>query len=493
MEWYIGYTVVYFLIMFAIGGYYFFKVKTSDAYLIAGWNMGYWKITGTLISTWCGAAAFIGWVGMGFTKGISGYFMFALPGILVSLLLVIFFSKPLRRLKLFTLADLFGKRFGRKAGVVPSVFSAFVYSVPATALQIVGMSTVFNVIFGIDLDTGLILSFALILGFTILGGLEATIVTDALQSVIVIAGIIILALCSVTYAGGLENALFNTPTEFLTPIPDGRALEVVTFALTVAPFYLVWQSTWQRIFASKTEEVAIKAGVTGFGLVMLISFLPYCIGVLARQFVPLDTPADLVFSFVAMELLHPAIGGIVIIGLLSALMTGADSFILQGSSNLSHDLYCGLVNKQATEAQKMKSARVSVVIISILSLGVSFMMTDIISMYQWALRVSATTLIFPFLAAMFWQRVTASGCIASMIGAMSITVLWPLFDTGIDAAYPGFLVSLSTLWLVSKLTSHSHNEQAKAFYWNGMNQAAPQTSAQTTGKAATGYPLAAKQ
>ncbi len=268
---------------------------------------------------------------------------------------------------------------------------------------------------------------------------------------------------------------------------------MVTFALTVAPFYLVWQSTWQRIFASKSEEVAIKAGVTGFGLVMLISFLPYCIGVLARQFVPLDTPADLVFSFVAMELLHPAIGGIVIIGLLSALMTGADSFILQGSSNLSHDLYCGLVNKQATEAQKMKSARVSVVIISILSLGVSFMMTDIISMYQWALRVSATTLIFPFLAAMFWQRVTASGCIASMIGAMSITVLWPLFDTGIDAAYPGFLVSLSTLWLVSKLTSHSHNEQAKAFYWNGMNQAAPQTNTQTTGKTATGYPLAAKQ
>ncbi|GAA3539215.1 sodium:solute symporter [Zobellella aerophila] len=492
MEWYIGYTIVYFMMMFAIGGYYFFKVKTSDAYLIAGWNMGYWKITGTLISTWCGAAAFIGWVGMGFTKGISGYFMFALPGILVSLLLIIFFSRPLRRLKLFTLADLFGKRFGRKAGVVPSVFSAFIYSVPATALQIVGMSTVFNVIFGIDMDTGLMLSFALILGFTILGGLEATIVTDALQSVIVIAGIIILAVCSVTYAGGLENALFNTPTEFLTPIPDGRALEVVTFALTVAPFYLVWQSTWQRIFASKTEEVAIKAGVTGFGLVMLISFLPYCIGVLARQFVPLDTRADLVFSFVTMELLHPAIGGIVIIGLLSALMTGADSYILQGSSNISHDLYCGFVNKQATEAQKMRSARVSVVIMSVLSLGVSFMMTDIISMYQWALRISATTLIFPFLAAMFWKRVTASGCIASMIGAMSITVLWPLFDTGIDAAYPGFFVSIMALWVVSKLTSHSREEEARAFYWSGINQEVSKNSSQVTGDQAANYTIATK-
>ncbi len=79
------------------------------------------------------------------------------------------------------------------------------------------------------------------------------------------------------------------------------------------------------------------------------------IGVIARQFVPLDMRPDLIFSYVTVELLHPAIGGVVIVGLLAALMTGADSFILQGSSNLAQDFYHRLINPSANEKQKCLS------------------------------------------------------------------------------------------------------------------------------------------
>jgi len=468
MAWYVTYTIAYFIFMFAIGAYYFTKVKTSDAYLIAGWDMGFWSITGTIISTWCGAAVFIGWVGMGFSVGMSGYFKFALPGLLVSMLLVFFFSKPLRRQKLYTLADLFSERFGKKAGMLPSIFSAFVYSVPTTALQIVGMSTIFKIVFNIPIDYGIALSFALILGFTILGGLVATIVTDALQSVIVISGIIILAIAAVTFGGGFTSIIENTPQSYLSPLGSGGLSEILIFALTVAPFYLVWQSTWQRIFASRTEEVAIKAGLTGFGIVLVISLLPYMIGVIARQFIPLDMRPDLIFSYVTVELLHPAIGGIVVVGLLSALMTGADSFILQGSSNLAQDFYHRLINPTATEKQKMFVARLSVVLISLLAVLVAYFMTDIIGMYQWALRITATTLVIPFLAVMFWRRATGMGSFLSMALAATTTVLWPLLNTNIDPVFPGFLVSLTILVGVSLITNHAKDESVKAVYWEDL-------------------------
>ncbi|MCE8043497.1 sodium:solute symporter family protein [Halomonas daqingensis] len=471
MSWYLTYTVAYFLFMFAIGAYYFTKVKTSDAYLIAGWNMGYWSITGTIISTWCGAAVFIGWVGMGFSVGMSGYFKFALPGILVSMLLIYFFSKPLRRQRLYTLADLFSERFGKRAGVFPSIFSAFVYSVPTTALQIVGMSTIFNIVFGTPIGYGIALSFALILGFTILGGLVATIVTDAMQSIVVISGIIVLAIAAIIFGGGFSEIMKNTPQEYLAPLGEKGMGDVLVFALTVAPFYLVWQSTWQRIFASRTEEVAIKAGLTGFGIVLAISLLPYMIGVIARQFVPLDMRPDLIFSYVTVELLHPAIGGIVIVGLLSALMTGADSFILQGSSNLAQDFYHRLINPSASEKQKMVVARLSVVIISLLAVMVAYLMTDIIAMYQWALRLSATTLVIPFLAVMFWRRATSMGCFLSMALAAGTTILWPTLGTSIDPVFPGFLVSLCTLVSISFMTSHAGDESVKAVYWEDLPSA----------------------
>ncbi len=69
--WYLSYIVIYFIILFGIGFYYFLKVKSADDYLIGGWNMGFWSIVGTVISTWCGASIFIGTVSLAFIYGIS--------------------------------------------------------------------------------------------------------------------------------------------------------------------------------------------------------------------------------------------------------------------------------------------------------------------------------------------------------------------------------------------------------------------------------------
>mgnify|MGYP001263280927 CR=1 FL=1 len=476
MQWYYSYVIAYFLIMFSIGAYYFVKVKGADDYLIAGWNMGFWKIVGTHISTNCGAAVFIGWIGMGFTVGMSGYFKFAAPALLTSIVLIVLFSSPLRRQRLYTLADLFGERFGAKVGLVPSLFSALIYSVPTTALQMVGMSTIFHVVFGIDLKLGIFLSFFLILGFTILGGLVATIVTDALQSVVVVFGIVILAFVVVQFGGGFNNIIANTPVSFISPTGSDGLAEVLTFALTVAPFYLVWQSTWQRIFASKDEVVAIRAGVTAYASLLVLTLLPFGIGVVARQFVPLDMNPNLIFSFVTVELLHPAIGGIVIVALLSALMTGADSFILQGASNLSQDIYSRMINPEANNDQRMIVARWSVVIIAVAALAVAYFMTDIISLYQWALRLSATTLVIPFLAIMFWRRVTGMAVMISMILSCAVTLAWPMLSTGIDPVFAGFLVSFVVTIGGSLLTQHSEYEYIAAVYWEDLPSAESRVS-----------------
>ncbi|GGC85362.1 solute:sodium symporter (SSS) family transporter [Thalassobacillus devorans] len=471
MIWYISYTVIYFILMFAMGIYYFFKIKTYDDYLIGSWNTGFWPIVGTIISTWCGAAVFIGWMGMGFTVGLSGFFKFALPGILFSLLLIIVFASPLRRQQLYTIADLFGERFGGRAGIIPSLLSAIIYSVPTLALQIVGLASIFNITLGLETNSAIILSFLLMLGFTILGGLPATIITDALQSIIVIIGIIVLAITSLNYAGGLENILANTPAEYVSPLgPEGLS-EILLYALSVGPFYVVWQSTWQRIFASKSEEVAKKAGITGFLIAGAISFLPFSIGMIARQYVPLDMHPDLIFSYVTAELIPPAIGGIVFLGLMAALMTGATSFILQGSSNLTRDLYQRLWNPDADNKQLMFVARGAVVAISVLGVIVAFFVTDIATAYQWALRLSATVLLFPFLAVMFWRGITKKGMVWSMVLSVIATIGWPFMNIPIDHTVFGFSVSIISMVIISLLTNHDKTEQVRPVYWEDLDSA----------------------
>ncbi|MFD1068018.1 sodium:solute symporter family protein [Oceanobacillus locisalsi] len=458
MNWYITYFILYFGMMLGVAWYYYYKIKTYEEYMIGSWSTGFWKITGTIISTNAGAAVFIGWVGLGFTVGFSGYFKFALVAYIFSLLLVLLFAKPLRRQKLFTLAELFTVRFGGRAGMVPSIISAFVYSVPTIGLQLVGMSTVFNITLGWELNTGLFVSTILILLFTILGGLPATIITDAVQSIIIIIGLVILTVSVLAHVGGIGDLFSNTSFTYLSPIsPDGLT-DTLLYALSVGPFYLVWQSTWQRIFAAKDERTALTAGITGHVIVAAISFFPFLIGVAARQFVDLNMEQDLVFSYVTNELLPAPVAGIIFVALLAALMTGATSFNLQGASNLTRDFYQVMIQPKATNARLLLVSRLSVICITLLGAGAALFITNINDAYRWALMVNGVILVFPFLAIMFWKRVTKAGVLITMSGSFIFILIYPYIGLPFDQALAGYVFSLILLIVSSLCTSHDKTE-----------------------------------
>ncbi|WP_052256860.1 sodium:solute symporter [Salinicoccus sp. YB14-2] len=470
MSWYIIYFILYFIFMLGIAFWYFRRIHTYEDYLISGWNTGFWKITGTVISTFCGAAVFIGWMGLGFTVGLSGYWKFAFVAIVFSLILILGFAKPLRRQRLITLADLFTVRFGGKAGIIPSVLSAFIYSVPTTALQLVGMSSVFNITLNMSIPMGIFLSFIVILIFTVIGGLPATILTDAIQSIIIIIGVVVLAVVTINHVGGLGALFANSEPQFVSFTgPDGMG-EILLYALSVGPFYMVWQSTWQRIFAAKDEKTAIGANSLGFIIAGLISFLPFLIGLAARQFVPLDMHPDLVFSYVTDTLLASPVGGVVFLGLLAALMTGATSFILQGSSNLTVDIYQNFINKTASPRRMLISSRISVLIITGLACIFAYSIEDIATTYQWALRLTATIMVLPFLAVMFWKGVTKAGVLTSMIGTAVLVLAYPFLPIGMDHALFGFTVSFVLLVGVSLFTKHAPTETVQAAYFEKLER-----------------------
>ena len=468
MGWYLAYFVVYFAAMFGIGFYYFLKVKHADDYLIGGWNMGFWPIVGTVISTWCGASVFIGTVGLGFTVGASGYIRFSLASILFTLILLLVFGKALRRQRLYTLADLFGSRFGASVGIIPSLLSAVVYAIPTTAMQYLAMSTIWTTCFGMDWNTALILSFVLVFGFTVLGGLPGTIITDALQAILIILGILVLAIATLNYAGGWDHVLTNTPPEYLSLAGPYGFTEVLFFFLSVGPFYMVWQSSWQRIFAAKSESVSLRANTLGVIICAFIFFCPITIGIASRQFLPLDINPDLIFSKVTYAMLPPYIGGLIYCALLAALVTSADSFILQGSSNLTHDFYRQLINPKATNSQLMLCSRLTVLIISLAALIVAFNFTGIISIYQWALRLTATTIVLPFLATMLWRGVTKTGAMAGMLLGLVSTLIWPYLGISFDQTLFGFIFSAIGLFGGSLVTKHSPDEYVAAVLWENL-------------------------
>lgn len=308
------------------------------------------------------------------------------------------FGRVLRRLKLYTIPNIFALRFGKNAGLVPALVQIFIYAIPTLAIQFIGMGTIFKTFFGMNMKLGIILGFALIFVYTLLGGLPSTILTDMIQAVILYTGILLLFFFGIHYAGGVGKIMEITPPEYWGPFGKGGFWLFLSLLLTVGPSYMMWQCTWQRIYAAKDESTAVKANSLGFVLAGLATVFSFLIGIAARGYLPHNLRPDLVFTQAISAVFPAAIGGIIVAGLAAALMSGGDSFIMMGSASTVRDIYQGYLNPNATESQMLKVSRWSVVICAVIGLFIALVGKGIIPVYIMVVKTAGQPRSF-----LFWR------------------------------------------------------------------------------------------
>jgi len=241
MGWWIGWLVGYLALVFAVGIYVGHKVKTSEQYLMGGFNLGFFPIMGTIFATFAGAAYVLGATGKGFQFGISWGFMTS-PCAIFSLLGIFLFGAVIRRLKLYTLPDLFVRRFGKASGLIPALIIGIVYMAPTLAMQLVGIAALLQPIFGIPFAWGILIGIVVCTIFTLIGGLPSVAWTDAVQTLIIVAGLGTLLVVGVQYTGGWSQMFANVPHHFFTPRGNMPASQFINFAIIFGPFYMVWQT-----------------------------------------------------------------------------------------------------------------------------------------------------------------------------------------------------------------------------------------------------------
>src|SRR5699024_11602777 len=134
----------------------------------------------------------------------------------------------------------------------------------------------------------------------------------------------------------------------------------------------------------------------------------------------------------------------------------------QGASNLTRDLYQVMINPGATNERMLLVSRVSVIIITVLGTGAAAFITNINDAYRWALMVNGVILVFPFLAIMFWRRVTKKGVITSMLASLVFILVYPLLGLPFDQALAGYVFSFVVRVAVSLLTKHDESEDRKS-------------------------------
>lgn len=454
---------IYFSIMLIAGMIVMVKNKKASDFLIAGRRLNLPLTIGTLTAVQIGAGIILGgsstgnnmgiWPGMWYALGCGG-------GLIVA---GIFVAAKLKQKESFVPLDFYESRYGSNKWVriwawlsnVPSLLGIFIAQLLACGSLLSG--------FGIPFHQGVILCAVVILIYSTLSGMWGIVITDAIQTSIIIISIPVIAVASLLLLHHQGIGLSNV---YATPfIPSGM---LVKFIYLVCPFLIaisVSYDAYLRYQSAKDAHTAKWGCIIAGIIVIIIGILTSTVGAAGRLLYP-DVKEG-IFSFMVMHSLPPVLAGIVIAAVLGAAMSSAACLLVAMGATFSRDLYNRFFfpEMKLDELPYSKTiSRIAVGLSAVAGILLSFKVTNILDAIILFNYPYMGSLLIPILAGVLWKGATKTGAVAAMftggiigVGAFIPVVCEPLKklinpDLGLFFAYS---VSLVVLILVSKYDKKS--------------------------------------
>jgi len=359
-------VVGYLALQLAIGYWASRRVKTEKDYLLAGRSLGFWFVAFSLFATWFGSETVMGSSAAVAEEGLAGGradpFGYALCLLGMALLL----AYRLRAKGYVTIGDFFKERYGRPAEVVGSAL--FIPSILTwSGAQLLAFGIILKSLTGIDLYLGITLATVLVITYTTMGGLLGDVITDFLQGIVLILGLVLILTLIIWGAGGVGAALGAVESDRLSLVPEGESLwsRLDLWAIPILGS-LVSQAALARLLAAKSPETARSGALGAFGLYITVGLIPVAIALIAPGLGLAVGEGDDFLTELARGVL-PTWAYVIFMGaLISALLSTVDSTLLTTASLVSHNILLPAMGEKA-ETRKLLINRAAVVVSGIVA------------------------------------------------------------------------------------------------------------------------------
>jgi SSS family transporter len=397
----------------------------------------------------------------------------------------LFFAKPLNKMRLITMPDFFRKRYGRVTEILASVVTVMSFGL-LLAGNLVAGGLLFQTFLGVDYVVGVLLISVIILLYTLAGGLFAVAYTDIIQAGIALIGsIALLGYVGINY--GFTIPAGAGPTNFgqLFNVTDPSSGAMINLATITALAFgnLVALDFNERLYAAKdpaTARLACFAAAAG----TLIIGIPFSIVALGASDILAAVGASAgdgaILYALVQEALPPALGVVVIVGIVGASLSTGDGAILATSSVIARNVI-GIRPESDTEGaikQDKLLLVTRIVAVGIATLGSLIAVRDPQTgmLLVLAFDLSLAGVAVPFVFGLFWSKATREAALSAiLVGVVSRLVFFVLSPTTyglpnnllyienglITAAFDGFptfispLLAIGTFVIVTFITAES--------------------------------------
>ncbi len=440
---------LYIVAQLAIGAWVARRIRTEDDYLVAGRNLGYGLAIFTVFATWFGAETCIGAAGAIYESGLSGGSADPFGYALCLFFMGAVFAVPLWRRKLTTLADLFRQRFSvgvERLAVLLMVPTSLLWA----AAQIRAFGQVISVSSGLEVELTITIAAAVVIVYTMSGGLLADAITDMIQGIALITGLVILFV--VVMRNGGAAALANVEPERLAILGGGTVPWYEVAEAWAIPVFgsVVAAELVARVIATRTPTIARNSFMIASGGYLAMGLIPVTIGLIGVRMVPGLEHPEQILPQLAQTMLPTALYALFAGALLSAILSTVDSTLLVSSSLVSHNIIVPL-RPGLSEAWKVRVARIGVAVFGVLAYVMALHAEGVYALVEQASAFGSAGI---FVIVTFGLFTRWGGPFAAFMALLTGVGVWVVgsYVLALSWAYLAALVSSALAYLVAGLT-----------------------------------------
>ncbi len=447
--------IIYLLVVLIVGLWSGKGMKTLQVFSVSHRSYGSMVIFATLSASFIGGGYSIGLATKVFSFGIVN--IVALWGFSLKELLVAKFIAP--RMDNFpnviSAGDIMEQGYGKAAKVITG-FLSIILCAGIVGAQVKAMGLIFNVFLDIKQIWGILIGCGIVIAYSTIGGMRAVVLTDLIQFCVLAIGIPAALVFGIVKAGGfsaIKAAVpaghFSVPGETMT-IAAFLSL-FLTFLLgeTLVPPYV------QRLCIGK-DAVHTARGTMLSGIFSIPFFaITGGIGLVALALEPKLDP-DLAMPHVIRTALPVGLCGIVIAGVISIVMSSADSFLNGAATGCINDIVKPLRKNPLSERQELLLAKATNCFVGILAIIFAIKIRGVLNILIYSYNFWAPIILVPLAAVFLGVRVTKAGFLTGTIAGAAGVLIWNGLlksPMGVSGLVIGVFCNLIAFTLTNKLST----------------------------------------
>jgi SSS family solute:Na+ symporter len=437
----------YLVFVFGIAIYSYGRIDDAQDLLVAGFELPLPFVTGSLIASLLTATYFFTAVGLGFNVG--GWEATAVLTGLGSTMILggIIWTKPLRRLRGWTMSDYFYRRFGENKviGAYAGLVMWMAFNIFLVGALTAGGAYIVAAVLNISFTTAVFITAFLTAVYSMLGGLWAVAYTDTLQAVVGLAGLFFGAFLLFGDAGWgtLGGASHWNVPHLLTAGGTTFWSLYLVFAVGDLPA----ADIGQRVAGSDSPDTARKAMLIAGTIIVIVGFLPGLIGEALQPLYSNPENAERLFIQYIDTAMNPIIGGIVLSAIGAAAMSTLDSAYVAGTACLLKNVYLDVVDPDVSDARLMFLSRAFIGLSALIGALLAAYFQQALFLAVLTFDIIFVTLVPALILGVYWKQVNSKATIASItVGLVSYILLYQFGNPLTFTADATVLSLVASMW-----------------------------------------------